>query len=55
METLFHGTNVILIALVNYHKKNEGKRGVLIGRISETCLKIWILQYEMSFDLSLQI
>jgi hypothetical protein len=40
METLFHGTNVILIALVNYHKKNEGKRGVLIGRISEMCLKI---------------
>jgi hypothetical protein len=27
METLFHGTNVILIALVNYYKKDEGKKG----------------------------
>jgi hypothetical protein len=23
METLFHGTNVILIALVNYYKKKD--------------------------------
>jgi hypothetical protein len=28
METLFHGTYVILIALVNYYKKkDDGKKG----------------------------
>ena len=27
METLFHGTNVILIALVNYYKKKDGGGG----------------------------
>ena len=32
METLFHGTNVILIALVNYYrKKNEGEGCVCGG------------------------
>jgi len=39
METLFHSTNVILIALVNYYKKKDerGEGGALIGRISEMC------------------
>ena len=44
METLFHGTNVILIALVNYYKKRDEGEGwgvgwgwALIGRISEMC------------------
>jgi hypothetical protein len=28
METLFHGTNVILIALVNYYKKKDQGKAV---------------------------